>query len=177
MQTKKFQYFIGIGLPEKESEFFDYLKKQFHPNGNLSSPAHITIIPPFFHDNEIKLLKRLDLLSKKINIFKVLFEKVDCFRQSKYGTVYLAPDKDDGFQKIFNEIFVLFPHLPKKRGDNFIPHLTIANRTPLDELELTKNKLELMQIKLVLKVKSIILFRRISNSNWEKFKEIDFKKN
>lgn len=177
MSENQYQYFIGVGLPKKEDDFFIYLKKQFQKEGNnFSSPAHVTIVPPFFYKNELYLLENLKKIETEQKCFKIIFEEVDSFRQSKYGTVYLAPNKSDGFYNIFIKVHELLPHLPRKRVDHFVPHLTIANRIPLEKVDVVKNQLSQMKISLELKVDSIFLFRRKFNEGWKKFNEIKFKK-
>ncbi len=174
MSKNNFQYFIGVGLPSKEDEFFSILKKQFHANGNLESPAHVTIIPPFFYENEMSLLNKLRDWGKDQTSFEVEFKEVGSFRQSKYGTIFFAPNKTEHFKDIYNTIHSLIPHLPKKRGGEFIPHLTVANRAPLERMEEIKKQLEDMQIRLELKVKYLVVYRRKVNENWNFYKKVEF---
>jgi 2'-5' RNA ligase len=174
MSQNGFQYFIGIGLPPKEDKFFGFLKQQFHPKGNLSSPAHITIIPPFYYENESWLVQKLESWAKSQKPFKTEFEQVASFIQPKYGTVYFAPDKGEHFKHIFNSIHEAVPHLPRKHGGEFVPHLTIANRTPLDQISEIKKTLKDMGVKLELHVKKIVIYRRKTNENWNNYKELMF---
>lgn len=174
MSNDNYQYFIGIGLPKKEDEFFNFLKQQFHANGNVSSPAHITIIPPFFYENEEYLIQRLSDWAKTQSQFTVVFKEVGNFRQAKYGTIYFAPNLSEPFKKIFDGIHQTIPHLPRKRGGDFIPHLTVANRAPLNRIEEIMDQLNDMQIILNLKVKDIVIYRRKINENWNSYKKVDF---
>jgi 2'-5' RNA ligase len=168
------QYFIGIGLPKKEDKLFSFLKEQFHPKNNLSSPAHITLIPPFFYENESGLVLELESWAKKQTKFESNFEKIGSFNQSKYGTVFLAPDESKNFKKIYFGLIEVLPSLTKKYRNNFVPHLTIANRAPLDQMKNIETQLRNMQIKLKLKVKGVSLYKRTAGRSWSKYMEFNF---
>jgi 2'-5' RNA ligase len=177
MAKNEFQFFLGIGLPEKEDAFFNYLKQQFHPQNRLSSPAHITLISPLYLENLNKINQKLKLTLNQEQPFCTIFEEIGSFYQKKYGTVYLAPNKPENFFNINTKINeVIFNSLPKRKNE-FVPHLTIANRIPLGEVENVKEKLKLMKIKLELNVNSVYLYRRKVNQSWEKFEIYEFKTN
>lgn len=174
MNLRSAQYFIGIGLPKKEDKLFLFLKKQFQPKNNLSSPAHITLIPPFFYESESDLILELESWVKKQMPFESNFEKVDSFNQSKYGTVFLAPDENENFEKLYLGLIYALPRLTKKHRSNFVPHLTIANRAPLDQINNIETQLKDMRIKLKLKIKGVMLYKRTAGQSWSKYTEFNF---
>ena len=51
----------------------------------------------------------------------------------------------------------------------FVPHLTLAQRVDLDKVDKIKNEIEMMGLKLNLKVNKIVLYKK--EKNWEKFEE------
>lgn len=172
MSQNVFQYFIGISLPKKENELFSFLKQQFHPQGRLPSPAHVTIISPFFHENERDLIEKLEAWSKEQKSFCVNFFQVGSFRQPKYGTIFLAPDKDEELKKIHKNLIESISYLPNK-GD-FVPHLTIANRAPFEKIEEIKKQLEDMNIKLELSISELTVYKRLAGESWMEYKKISF---
>lgn len=59
------QYFVGIGLPEKEEKIVARLKEEFGSRRGRTTPAHLTLIPPFFDQDETRLVKKLEQWAKK----------------------------------------------------------------------------------------------------------------
>lgn len=168
------EYFLGVGFPPEENEFFTELKAMFHPEGIVTSPPHITLKPPFYWQDMPGLIARLDKWAKKQDPFEVTLAPVGSFRQRKYGTVFLVPEKGEDLKRLERSISQAIP--PLKDQDNFIPHLTVGNRVPLDELQEMKQKVREMRVSLETTVKSVVLFRHYRREPWEKFQEFFFRK-
>jgi len=166
------QYFIGIGLPAKENKFFLALKTRFHPKHKLTSPPHITLKPPFLFPNQPLLLSKLASWAKDQAPFTATFKKVGLFKQPKYATVFLSPQSSQTFKLMEKSLTQKITWLPKSK--NFIPHLTIASRIPLDKAGLVKSQIRDMQIKLQLQVNHITLFRRQPPGSWVAYKTFEF---
>ncbi len=170
----EYQYFLGIGLPSKENRFFSTLKKHFHPQHHLSSPPHITIKPPFLYPNETVLISKLTKWAKLQTPFQVAFQKIGVFYHEKYATIFLSPNKTQAFKMLESGLTDKITFLPRIK--NFYPHLTIANRVPLKQVDQIKHQLRSLNIKLKLKIKSITLYRRQLKQAWQAYKVFDFKK-
>ena len=170
----EYQYFLGIGLPHKDDRFFSALKQYFHPRHHLSSPPHITIKPPFLYPNEPVLISKLTAWAKLQTPFQVTFQKIGVFYHKKYATVFLSPNKTQALKMLESSLTEKIALLPKTK--NFYPHLTIANRAPLDQVDQIKHQLRGLNIKLKLKIESITLYRRQFKQSWQVYKVFDFKK-
>ncbi|HEX8923761.1 MAG TPA: 2'-5' RNA ligase family protein [Patescibacteria group bacterium] len=167
------QYYVGIGLPDKEEKLFSFVKQQFNPDGNLSSPAHITLIPPFFTDKEKDLAEKLNNWSANQTVFEIEFKKVDSFKQSKYATIFLAPENGE---KLLELWLSLKEKIDGKIKREFVPHLTLAQRVDYGEYENIFNKIIDMQLCLELEINSVILYRRKSGESWHPYREFLFGK-
>lgn len=172
VNRNSFQYFIGIPLPKEEDKFLNFLKQQFNPKNRLSSPAHITLIPPFEYTNEISLINNLKDFCKKQKTFFVSFKKINNFIQPKYGTVFLAPEDSKDMYILYNNLVRTFSFFPK--SGKFVPHLTIANRIPFEKIDEIKKQLNDMYISLELKVNRIMIYRKTKNESWKELIKIFF---
>ncbi len=163
-----FRYFIGISLPPKSEMVFNQVKKSFHPNHRLTSPAHITLISPFYWTNQTLLLGQLAKSAQQFDPFTVNFEKVASFKQLKYGTVYLAPDKVENFKRLALTLQeTILRH--QERGE-FIPHLTLAQKVIHQDLDRVKRQIRNMNLSLKLKVDKLTLFKFDNQLGvWSKF--------
>jgi len=161
------QYFVGIELEEKDDRLFSLVKRQFNAKGNLISPAHISLTPSFEFFDEKELIERLKNWASKENGFEVKFEKVGRFVQPKYGTVFMYPEKTEIIKKLQNSLINNLKEI--EQIGEFVPHLTLAQRVDLDKVDKIKNEIEMMGLKLNLKVNKIVLYKK--EKSWEKFEE------
>lgn len=171
MTEENFKYFIGIGLPDKETKLFAFIKQSFHPQGKLTSPPHVTLMRPFPFPNEVILMERLNGWARAIDSFEIDFNIVDNFHQPNYSTIFLAPEEDGKLQRMMRSLEQKF-HWPEQ---NFTPHLTIAQRIPLNKIDETKEKIKMMKLELKLKIDKITIYRIENGSSWCKFSEISLK--
>ena len=128
-------YFVAIVCPQEIDkdvlQFKNWMKEQFGCVVALKSPAHITLIPPFWLDEEKekKLLETLQAFKSETNELEI---QLDGF--SKFGkrVLFIRVLENPGLDKIKNETeyhFVnSFGDLVKKDDRAFHPHVTIANR-------------------------------------------------
>ncbi len=166
-------YFIGIGLPTKENKYMSYVKKLFHPKSKLTSPPHITLIPPFYYQNDKELKEKLIAWGKSQEEIRVTFKWVGSFKQRKYGTVFLAPVKGEEIKKIASSLLKNFSFM-KIKGQ-FIPHLTLAQRVGLDNTNEVKKQIRDMKIEVELRVNSVILYQQPNDKgDWRVDSVINF---
>ena len=128
-------FFVAIICPpsvdKKVLQYKRLMKEQFGCIVALKSPAHITLIPPFWLEDEREkaLVDTLQLFSSDIDTLKihlngfshfgkrVLFVKVN----ENPALEEVKKQVENHFIKVFNDVF--------KKGDRtFHPHVTIANR-------------------------------------------------
>lgn len=167
----KKQYFIGIGLKDKDKKLFSLVKKQFSQNGNLGSPPHISLMPPFGFVDENILISKLKLWAEKNKSFEVKFFRVDRFVGPKYGTVILLPENDVEIKNLHNDLVEYFIEI-EQTGD-FVPHLTLAQRVDLDKLDSIKKEIEMMGLELNILVDKVILYRKDEGKSWVELEEIN----
>ena len=151
-----FSYFLGVSLPPKAEAVFNQLKQAFHPNHRLTSPAHITLVPPFNWQNQTLLKGRLQKLASQFQPFEAKFEKIGSFKQLKYGTVFLQPDHPEKFKVLARSLQTIFNPSELKR--DFFPHLTLAQKVSHQDLKAVKDQLRQMNLKLNLEVDHLALF-------------------
>ena len=163
---------MGVGLPEKENEIISHLKSELEGKEELSSPPHITLKKPFFVRNESYLLQKLTKWSSEQNPFKVSFKQVATFRHSRQGTVILLPNKGEDFKRLERGLSEEIPILPV--DSNYTPHLTMANRLPLEEVDLVKQKVREWKLELDLKVESVTLYKRFPPEVWREYRTFRF---
>ena len=124
-------YFIAITLPEPLHSEIESIKKnisaQYGTRSVLRSPAHITIVPPFFWGNETELL---DFLNEfPFSEFTIELKNYNRFEQ-RVIFIDVVENKAlmDLHQQFNIQFFKRFSGLNKKRPYVFHPHITIGNR-------------------------------------------------
>ncbi len=166
------EYFIGVSLPKKERLFIAKLRKKFENRDVLSSPPHITIKPPFMYHFEKPLLEQLEKWTKQINSFTTTFYKVGSFHQKKYSTVFLAPNNNHQFIQLNHFLSDNIKYLPKNQ--NYVPHLTLANRIEKDSVSIIKRQIRNLDLKITIKVNSITLFQHQKYHPWKEKQSFPF---
>lgn len=124
-------YFIAITIPEPFNTEIEKLKRniseEYGTKSVLKSPAHITIVPPFFWGNEVGLLTIVKEFS-----FPSFEIKLHNFGYFDLGVVFIDVEENEKLyqlHKVFNELFFdTYPSLRKKALFPFQPHVTVGNR-------------------------------------------------
>ncbi|MDQ3277677.1 MAG: RNA 2',3'-cyclic phosphodiesterase [Bacteroidota bacterium] len=127
-------YFIAVVLPkhidEKVWEHKQQMRERYGCKVGLKSPAHITLVPPFWMEEESEPALRTDLehLARETPTFTLTTANFSAF---KPRTIFVAVEENTTLQDL------------KKRSDNFFrgkgykmkienrpfhPHITIATR-------------------------------------------------
>lgn len=97
----------------------------------LKSPAHITLIPPFWMDEtqESKLVQDMDTLSKSFTPFNISTNNFSCF---KPRTIFIEPVLNAPLAHLKKETDQYFEARPQYSAKvdkrPFHPHITIATR-------------------------------------------------
>ena len=165
------RYFIGLSLPDKEEAVFNHLKRTFHPHHRLTSPAHITLVPPFYWTNHQLLISQLAKLASQFQPFTAKFTRISSFKQLKYGTVFLAPNQTAPFKHL--ALTLQQAILGQVDRGEFKPHLTLAQKIPHDQLALVKQQIREMNLSLKLKVNQLTLFS-FNGQTWVKHQTFPF---
>lgn len=167
-----YEYFLGITLPEPENTFFTQLKSSFQPGRPLSSPPHLTLLPPFEFPNFQRLDGLLARWASYQRPFTSKLEKVGTFTQKRHSTVFLQPEKGRPFKHLVSSLNDFLVDLEPVK--NFQPHLTIGHKVSHEERDQRKDELRALDLKLTWHVESVTLFRKIPGENWTILKTYAF---
>lgn len=156
-QHPSFQrFFIGLSIPEPENTFLAAIKRQYHPYHRLSSPPHITLMPPFRMPNKSYLLEKLAKVARHETPFTVKLDMIGSFKQPKHGTVFLEPKQTKQLKALATHLSDEIAFMPN--NSNYYPHLTLAQRVEHDDLMEVKAQLRALELKLKLEIQSIELY-------------------
>jgi len=127
-------YFVAIVLPKELDEKVLYYKKQMQDKYGckvgLKSPAHITIVPPFWMEptKEEALKQALELLSASVTRFSITTNNFSAF---KPRTLFIAVAENESLKTLKKASDQFFRHSDYKmkiENRSFHPHITIATR-------------------------------------------------
>lgn len=128
-------YFIAVVLPqhldEKVLHWKKYMQEKYRCKVGLKSPAHITIVPPFWLEGNMEeaLMNDLDLLAKEMQPFSIATNDFSAF---KPRTIFVAVQKNpelDKLKRIADQHFSDNDQYKiKVETRHFHPHITIATR-------------------------------------------------
>lgn len=127
-------YYVAVVCPDeinkKVLRFKNWMKEHFHCIVALKSPAHITLISPFWLNaaREEELLQTL-MSFPAINEFKIQLEDFSHFTDR---VLFINVKEHKGLTELKNKVelhFISsFSNVIKKDERPFHPHITIANR-------------------------------------------------
>jgi 2'-5' RNA ligase len=127
-------YFVAIVLPEeldrKVLALKQYMYHHYKCSVGLKSPAHITIIPPFWMhpEKEKDFIKTIDLLSAQITSFTIETNGFSAFRPR---TIFIALNENPALTDLktnTTDFFMEKDFNIKAESRPFHPHITIATR-------------------------------------------------
>jgi 2'-5' RNA ligase len=128
-------YFIAIVLPEELNQrilvFKQYMFEKYKCQVGLKSPAHITLIPPYWMNEEKENLLKKDL-EIHANSFRPFSLRTLNFSSFPPKTIFIALEENAELKNVKTRTDVFFTERPeyKMKLDNhaFHPHITIATR-------------------------------------------------
>lgn len=128
-------YYIAVVLPKDLDEqiirFKYYMLEKFEAKVGLKSPAHITIVPPFWlhPEREDALRSDLDSLAAQIQPFPLATKDFSAF---KPRTIYIDVAHSEPLHEVKKKADRFFSERPqygiKVENRPFSPHITIATR-------------------------------------------------
>jgi len=128
-------YFIALIAPgevnEAISKWKGLMKERFNCSVALRSPAHITLIPPFWMDevHQAKLETALDEFSRQERKFPIELRDFAAFRPH---VIYVTVSANEELLQVrarLEEFLIASQMFPIKRDNRpFEPHVTIATR-------------------------------------------------
>ena len=128
-------YYMAVVAPEevnsKVKKFKEFMKERFGCTVALKSPAHITLIPPFWHDDtdEEKMKEWLKEFSKGKTEFTLELDGFSSFPPRVLFVKVKSSEPLESLKGQLEEYLIDHSNLPvKKETRSFHPHITIANR-------------------------------------------------
>lgn len=128
-------YFIALVAPEKINlpvlKWKNFFKDHYGCTSALKSPAHITLIPPFWMNDglEADLINSINAFSSTKNKFEIIIKDFAAFTPR---VIYVDVIKNEILNELY-ESLADFIHAedkyPVKKDDRpFHPHITLATR-------------------------------------------------
>jgi 2'-5' RNA ligase len=128
-------YYIALVAPEaindKVIQWKHFMRDRFGCIVALKSPAHITLISPFWMNTDMQsgLENAIKEFSNTRNRFLIELKNFDCFKPRVIFVHVKESDSLSSLETEFNEYLVMNILFPiKNKTKPFHPHLTIANR-------------------------------------------------
>lgn len=128
-------YFIAIVAPaEKDKEIQKwkfFMKERFDCSVSLKSPAHITLIPPFWMkpEFEFNLTRSIDNFCQQQNPFIIHLKNFAAFKPRVIFAEVLKNELLYNMKENFENFITGLNQFPiKKDARSFHPHVTIATR-------------------------------------------------
>jgi 2'-5' RNA ligase len=128
-------YFIAFVLPgslnEKVLKYKQMMLDKYNCKVALKSPAHITLVPPFWmEENKLQqLISDISSLSKRFRSFNITTNNFSAF---KPRTIFIAVAPNEQLDEVKKAVDVLFKDNSfydlKIETRPFHPHITIATR-------------------------------------------------
>ena len=128
-------YFIAIVAPEEINDqvikWKNYFKDHFECTVALKSPAHITLVPPFWmkEDLENDLVNSIRHFSIAKNKFEITLKDFEAFKPKVIFVDVLKNETLDNLHESFEDFILKENKFPIKKDDRpFHPHVTLATR-------------------------------------------------
>ena len=127
-------YFIAVVLPaeldKKVRKWKELMHEKYGCSVGLRSPAHITLVPPFWMDEEKEqqLIADVDMISSAVKPFTVAINNFSAF---KPRTIFVDVRVDETLRSLKETVDTFFATAEYKvKIDDrpFHPHITIATR-------------------------------------------------
>ena len=117
---------LVVLVPEAEN-LVQPFRAKFDPSAAQGMPAHITLLFPFLHPDEIDARVQHELQACFAGRPRFHFS-LTTIRRFQPGVLYLVPDPDVPFREITRAIWDGYPETPPYGGKftHTIPHLTVA---------------------------------------------------
>jgi 2'-5' RNA ligase len=128
-------YYIAIVAPEEINQqvlkWKNYFKENFGCTVALKSPAHITLIPPFWmkEDLENDLINSIKEFNATKNKFEINLKDFGSFKPKVIFVDIVKSPMLNGLYQSFTDFIYTQNKFPVKKDDRpFHPHVTLATR-------------------------------------------------
>lgn len=130
-----YMYYIALVAPEeincKVLTYKNFFREKFGCTAAAKSPAHITLIPPFWMNEELEseLISKISAFSNTAHRFNISLHNFSTFAPR---VIFIDVPFNEELQKLyenFNSYILSLQLFPIKKDDRpFHPHVTLATR-------------------------------------------------
>ena len=167
-------YYIAILAPEEINsqvlKWKSYFKEKYNCSAALKSPAHITLIPPFWMKPEIEpdLMNAICEFSQSTVSFEIHLKDFSAFKPKVIFVDITNNEKLEKLHDSFNRFIISKNKFPIKKEERpFHPHITLATRDLYKKAFFEAwEKFSLIRFEAVWQVAGISLLKHNKN-NWE----------
>jgi 2'-5' RNA ligase len=134
MSTAK-MYFLAVVAPvqinEQVLKWKHYMREHYGCAVALKSPAHITLVPPFWMEISLEkdLMNDVDAFAAQQHSFEIRLKGFDAFKPK---VIFVGIEKNEELKQVklaLEDYLLAAGKYPvKKESRPFHPHLTLANR-------------------------------------------------
>ena len=127
-------YFVAIVLPpdlnKKIRQWKELMHEKYGCKVSLKSPAHITLIPPLWmeEEKEQQLIKDVDTISSSIAPFTIAINNFSAFKPRTIFAGVVVSKELRSLKAAVDDHFLQTGHTIKIDTRPFHPHITIATR-------------------------------------------------
>ncbi len=128
-------YFVAIVAPQEIDQqvlkWKNYFKDHFQCTVALKSPAHITLVPPFWMKEELEndLVNSITEFSDAKNKFEIILKDFAAFKPKVIYVDVMKNERLNDLHESLNDFIDQQNKFPVKKDDrSFHPHVTLATR-------------------------------------------------
>jgi 2'-5' RNA ligase len=128
-------YFVAIVAPQEIDQqvlkWKNYFKEHYKYTVALKSPAHITLVPPFWMKEELEadLIRSIAEFSESKNRFEIVLKNFAAFKPKVIYANVIKNEYLNVLHQSLNEFILIQNKFPVKKDDRpFHPHVTLATR-------------------------------------------------
>jgi 2'-5' RNA ligase len=117
---------LMVLVPEAEPVVKPF-RDRYDPSAAAGVPAHVTLLYPFKHPDEVDQMV-LDDLSRCFERYAPFGFSLSAIRRFPDAVLYLAPEPDEPFRQLTLAIWDRYPETPRYGGKwpDIVPHLSVA---------------------------------------------------
>lgn len=168
------KYGVAIFPEKKIQDIANSYRKRYDPHYSLI-PPHITLKDPFdMAEKDLPAaIDHLEKVAKETEPFEICFHKVSSFYPTN-NVVYLSIQDRDALTRLHEKINSGM--LYHEHRYSFIPHLTIGQKLPEDELHDVYGSLRMKEFNLKTTVDRFHLLYQLENGSWSIYQTFVFNK-
>ncbi|SDW08157.1 2'-5' RNA ligase [Marininema mesophilum] len=158
------KYGVVIFPEKKIQDIANSYRKRYDPHYALI-PPHITLKEAYdFDENHLnEATNHLEQISRETAPFEILLHKVSTFHPTT-NVLYLAVQESEDIYSLHEQ--VNSGELFHESSYQFIPHITIGQKLPADEMHDIYGRLRMVNVQLKTRIDRFHLLYQLDNGSW-----------